>query len=85
MIRRPEEERLERLRQIMSERRLDSLLVNRREDVRYLSGFTGSSGTLLVTSDRACLITDFRYKVQARGETTDITILIQKKDYFGNS
>jgi Xaa-Pro aminopeptidase len=66
----------------MSESGLDSLLVNRREDVRYLSGFTGSSGTLLVTSDRACLITDFRYKVQARRETTGIAILIQKKDYF---
>jgi Xaa-Pro aminopeptidase len=82
VIRRPEQDRLVRLRQIMSESGLDSLLVNRREDVRYLSGFTGSSGTLLVTSDRACLITDFRYKVQARRETTGITILIQKKDYF---
>ena len=65
-MRRPEQDRLARLRQIMSESGLDSLLVNRREDVRYLSGFTGSSGTLLVTSDRACLITDFRYNVQAR-------------------
>lgn len=82
MIRRPEQDRLARLRRIMSGSGLDSLLVSRREDVRYLSGFTGSSGTLLVTSDRACLITDFRYKMQARGETSGITILIQKKDYF---
>lgn len=82
MIRRPEQDRLAGLRQAMSASGLDSLLVTRREDVRYLSGFTGSSGTLLVTSRRACLITDFRYKVQARKETTGITILIQKKDYF---
>ena len=82
MIRRPEQERLARLRQTMSESGLDSLLVTRREDVRYLSGFTGSAGSLLVTSHRACLVTDFRYKVQARKETAGITILIQKKDQY---
>jgi Xaa-Pro aminopeptidase len=82
VIRRPEQDRLARLRKILSERGLDSLLVTRREDVRYLSGFTGSSGTLLVTSRRACLITDFRYKTQVRKETSGITILIQTKDYF---
>ncbi len=78
---RPEQNRLTRLRQIMGENGLDSLLVTRREDVRYLSGFTGSSGSLLVASGRSCLITDFRYNVQARKETNGITILIQKKDH----
>jgi Xaa-Pro aminopeptidase len=82
VIRRPARDRLARLRRIMSEHGLDSLLVTRREDVRYLSGFTGSSGSLLVASGRSCLITDFRYSVQARKETTGITILIQKRDHF---
>jgi len=81
-MRRPEQDRLARLRQVMNEHGLDSLLVTRREDVRYLSGFTGSSGSLLVTSGRSCLITDFRYDVQAHKETAGITILIQKKDHF---
>jgi Xaa-Pro aminopeptidase len=79
---RPEHDRLAKLRKIMSESGLDALLVTRREDVRYLSGFTGSSGSLLVAFGRSCLITDFRYNVQARNETTGITILIQKKDHF---
>jgi Xaa-Pro aminopeptidase len=81
-MRMPEQDRLARLRQLMSENGLDSLLVTRREDVRYLSGFTGSSGSLLVASGRSCLITDFRYDVQARKETAGITILIQKTDHF---
>jgi Xaa-Pro aminopeptidase len=81
-MRRPERDRLARLGQVMRENGLDSLLVTRREDVRYLSGFSGSSGSLLVTVSRSCLITDFRYNVQARKETTGITILIQKKDHF---
>jgi Xaa-Pro aminopeptidase len=68
----------------MSENGLDSLLVTRREDVRYLSGFSGSSGSLLIARGKFCLITDFRYKIQAGKETTGITItiLIQKKDHF---
>ena len=33
-----------------------------------LTGFTGSSGTVLVTRDRAALLTDSRYWVQAEGE-----------------
>ncbi len=81
-MRRPEQDRLAGLRQIMSANKLDSLLVTRREDVRYLSGFTGSSGSLLVSSNRSCLITDFRYTVQSRKETAGIVILIQKKDHF---
>jgi len=81
-MRRPEQDRLARLRQSMSENGLGALLVTRREDVRYLSGFTGSSGSLLVASNRSCLITDFRYDVQARKETTGFTILIQKTDHF---
>ena len=81
-MRRPEQDRLARLRQLMSENKLDSLLVTRREDVRYLTGFTGSAGSLLVSSGRPCLITDFRYKLQARKETTGVAILIQKKDHF---
>lgn len=79
---RPERDRLARLSQTMSENGLDSLLVTRREDVRYLSGFSGSSGSLLIASGRSCLVTDFRYKVQARKETAGITVVIQKKDHF---
>ena len=58
------------------------LLVTRREDVRYLTGFTGSAGSLIIASGRPYLITDFRYKLQARIETKGVIILIQKKDFF---
>lgn len=81
-MRRPEQGRIAGLRRLMEADRLGSLLVTRREDVRYLSGFTGSAGALLVASGRPCLITDFRYKLQARLETKGVTVLIQKKDFF---
>jgi Xaa-Pro aminopeptidase len=66
----------------MEQAGIPAFLVNRREDVRYLSGFTGSAGALLISSGKPCLITDFRYMLQARLETKGVTILIQKKDFF---
>ena len=61
---------------------IGALLVTRREDVRYLSGFTGSAGSLLIAPGKSCLITDFRYKVQSRIEAGGMKVLIQKKDHF---
>jgi Xaa-Pro aminopeptidase len=81
MMRRPEQVRLAALKRLMKADGLGSLLVTRREDVRYLSGFTGSAGSLLVASGRPYLITDFRYKLQARIETKGVVIQIQKKEF----
>ena len=60
---------------------LSALLVTRHENVRYLTGFTGSAGSVLVTSGKPYLITDFRYKLQASRETAEVMILIQKTDF----
>ena len=73
-------ERVVRLRQLMQERSLDAYLVPSEDahsseyvavcDARraFLSGFTGSAGTALVTRDAAYLFTDGRYFVQAGQE-----------------
>jgi len=45
---RQEATRIARLRRIMRERGIDTLLVTQRENVRYLTGFTGSAGSLLI-------------------------------------
>jgi Xaa-Pro aminopeptidase len=44
----------------------------------YLSGFTGSAGTLIVTKDEAGLWTDGRYYIQAEEELQDSGILLYK-------
>ena len=82
MTKRPEQKRVSMLRQVMREKQFAALLVTRREDVRYLTGFTGSAGSLLVMPSKACLITDFRYQLQASHETAGVTVLIQKSDFF---
>jgi Xaa-Pro aminopeptidase len=47
---------------------VDGLLVSSSANVRYLSGFSGSSALLFVTQRETLLITDFRYQTQAAEE-----------------
>ena len=52
----------------LAARKLDALVVSFSANLRYLSGFTGSNGNLLVLPDRAILFTDPRYTIQASAE-----------------
>lgn len=53
-----------RLRDRLADAGVDSLLVTRLPNVRYLTGFSGSAATLLVTADDLLVITDGRYETQ---------------------
>lgn len=56
--------RLARLRAKLSESGAEALLVSQPQNRAYFSGFSGSSGWLLITADRALIATDFRYYEQ---------------------
>lgn len=66
--------RIDRLRQKLMQVAAEGLLVTKRENVAYLSGFDGTAGWLLITSGGHggpplhVLITDFRYKLRAQRE-----------------
>jgi Xaa-Pro aminopeptidase len=66
--------RIQRLRQALAEKGLDGLLVSQPENRRYLSGFDGSAGLLLITPKKAILATDFRYTERARGQAPEYEI-----------
>src|SRR5690554_6542939 len=68
-------DRLNRIRQKMAENKIEALLVTHLPNVRYLSGFTGSSGFLLLTSGAALLYTDFRYMQQGREQAPDFEVV----------
>lgn len=53
------------------------LLVNHPADIRYLSGFTGSSAALAITRRSARLFTDGRYIAQAGEEVTAPQIQVE--------
>jgi len=57
---------------------VDGLLVTHLPDIRYLCGFTGSSGALVVAGGRAVLFTDGRYTEQAQEEASGTRVVIAK-------
>ncbi len=52
----------------LSTAHLDGLLVTNLANIRYLTGFSGTSALLLVARSNVTLITDFRYQTQAAEE-----------------
>ena len=73
-------ERLQRLRQSLTKQDFDVLLVSQPANRRYLSGFTGSTGWLLILASKALLAVDFRYVEQAKQETPDFDVIHIKGD-----
>ncbi len=74
-------DRRERLRAKARAAGLDAVLVTRLVNVRYLTGFTGSNGALLVPSDAGrpdVLCTDGRYRLQAGAQAPDVELLIER-------
>jgi Xaa-Pro aminopeptidase len=64
--RRPE--RLEALRRRLAEAGLDALVVSAPPNIRYLTGFSGSSALVLVTPGSVTFLSDFRYRAQSQEE-----------------
>ncbi len=58
---------------------VDGFLVNGLTNVRYLTGFTGSNGQVLVTGEAGVFFTDGRYTEQARHEVAGL----ERETYLG--
>lgn len=50
---------------------LDAVLVSSLPNIRWLTGFSGSSGLVVVTAREVVLLTDFRYATQVEDEVSD--------------
>lgn len=72
--------RLVNLRAKMAELRLNSLLVSSLPNVRYLTGFTGSSGAVMLTPSETVFFTDSRYDLQSHEQVQGATVRIEKGD-----
>ena len=68
-------ERVEKLRKLLDENRLDGALITGLTAIRYYSGFTSDEAALIVTMKSASLLTDFRYTIQAREQSPDFAVV----------
>jgi Xaa-Pro aminopeptidase len=71
--------RQKRLREKLAASRLDALLVSHLPNIRYLCGFTGSAGFLLIDDAGSVFFTDVRYDTQAHEEVAGAKVVIAKK------
>ena len=74
-------QRRDRLRAGLRADQLDAMLVTDLFNVRYLAGFSGSNGALLVYADddaRSRLATDGRYRTQAARQAPDLQVSIER-------
>ena len=63
----------------LKESGVDAAFIEKDENCRYISGFTGSDSYLFLTADDCYLLTDSRYTEQAKEEAKGFTII----DYAG--
>ena len=71
--------RLTQLKGTVKRRGLDALVVSNIKNIRYLSGFSGSEGMILLTDEREILITDSRYIEQVKEECKAVELVERKR------
>jgi len=60
----------------------DGLVITNLKDIRYLSGFTGTSAIIYISADKEYFITDSRYELQINGQIPEFYEKIITYDYY---
>lgn len=77
---------IKQVQEYLAVHELDAFLVLTPMNRRYLSGFTGEDGTLLITRNDAVLLVDGRYTLRAKYETgLPIKNIARLSDFFSRS
>lgn len=72
--------RLKSLQRLVSQKNLHALWITNPVNIKYLSGFSGSSATLLIGTKEAYILTDFRYLSQAAAQCPCFEVYKVKED-----
>jgi len=68
--------RIQNLKKLLDELSLDAFYILHLPNIRYLTGFSGSWATLLLTKNTDYFLTDFRYKEQSAKQVSGFDIVI---------
>ncbi|KZN44932.1 Xaa-Pro aminopeptidase [Pseudoalteromonas luteoviolacea] len=72
--------RKSKLLQSLKQHQADMMIISSRQNIRYLTGFSGNAATLLMSKHESYLITDYRYFERACEETSDIEVIQRDRD-----
>ena len=59
----------------------DGMLITSPENVRYLCGFSGTEGTVLLTRREGFFLTDGRYTIQAQQQVKQLTVITFREKF----
>jgi Xaa-Pro aminopeptidase len=74
--------RINGIQRILKDENLDAILITSLPHVRYLSGYTGSNGILLISPNHSDFLTDFRYQQQVKEQVKFSQVTIVSRDLF---
>ena len=66
----------------LKRKRINGFLINNLVNIKYLTGFTGSSAYMLLTLKNLYLFTDFRYEIQAKEEVNSNVNIVIFNNFF---
>jgi len=72
-------EKVDKVRSALETNKLDAILIASPINRRYVTGFTGTAGAVIISKNDARFITDFRYTEQAAEEATGFQIVEHKQ------
>ncbi|WP_102345628.1 M24 family metallopeptidase [Bacillus sp. Marseille-P3661] len=70
---------LNRIREKLKDLDIDGMLITNGQNRRYVTGFTGTAGVVLISLNAAKFITDFRYVEQANKQVKNFDIIQHKR------
>lgn len=78
--------RISRIQERLAKLYIDALLVTNHENILYLTGFDlmAGDGFLLITSDRAIIVSDERYHIALQEFENDEVVATISQDYYGD-
>lgn len=71
--------RIKTVQKFLSRNKLNAVYISNIKNIRYLTGFTGSYGFVLITKDKGLFFTDFRYMEQAGAEVKSCEVVKEKE------
>ncbi|GEK91353.1 M24 family metallopeptidase [Alkalibacterium kapii] len=67
--------RVKVIQKMMKDQKIEAIVITSPYNLRYASGFTGSTGLSVITQEKAYFVTDFRYTKQAAEQTKGFSII----------
>ncbi len=72
-------DRIKKAFDLLRKNKIDCFIVTENTHVRYLTGYSGSNGIVLLLPPKSYFLTDFRYSVQAQKEIKNSAIIIAEQ------